>query len=57
VFTIQKYVLGIDAAWTVKNHSGVALLKWFPKSKPELVRQDALTMSSATLVRQIGRIQ
>jgi len=38
VFTIEKYVLGIDAAWTVKNPSGVALLKWFPKSKPELVR-------------------
>jgi hypothetical protein len=38
VVTIEKYVLGIDAAWTVKNPSGVALLKWFPNSKPELVR-------------------
>ncbi len=36
--TIEKYVLGIDAAWTVKNPSGVALLKWVPNSKPELVR-------------------
>jgi hypothetical protein len=38
VVTIEKYVLGIDAAWTVKNPSCVALLKWFPNSKPELVR-------------------
>lgn len=35
---IEKYVLGVDAAWTDKNPSGVALLKWVPNSKPELVR-------------------
>lgn len=35
---MEKYVLGVDAAWTDKNPSGVALLKWVPNSKPELVR-------------------
>ena len=35
---IEQYVLGVDAAWTYKNPSGVALLKWVPNSKPELVR-------------------
>jgi len=38
VVKIEKYVLGVDAAWTDKNPSGVALLKWVPNSKPELAR-------------------
>lgn len=33
-----KYVLGIDAAWTSKGSSGIALLKCLPDSLPELVR-------------------
>jgi len=34
----SKYVLGVDAAWTYKEPSGVALLKFSPGSLPELVR-------------------
>lgn len=35
---VEKYVLGVDAAWTSQKPSGVALLKWAPDSKPVLVR-------------------
>lgn len=35
---IEKYVLGLDPAWSNKNPSGVTLLKYFHNSKPELVR-------------------
>ncbi len=30
-------VLGVDAAWTYKNPSGIALVKWSKSEKPQLV--------------------
>lgn len=35
---MEKYVLGVDAAWTNKNPSGVALLKWASDTAPKLVK-------------------
>jgi predicted RNase H-like nuclease len=35
---MEKYVLGVDAAWTSKNSSGIILIKYFHNSKPEVVR-------------------
>lgn len=35
---MEKYVLGVDAAWTSKNPYGVALLKWASDTTPELVK-------------------
>lgn len=32
------YILGVDAAWSVNNPSGVALIKCDKKSRPELIR-------------------
>lgn len=34
----NKYILGIDAAWTHKEPSGVSLLRCSPFSPPELIR-------------------
>ncbi|CAG0998431.1 hypothetical protein METP3_03128 [Methanosarcinales archaeon] len=35
---MEKYVLGVDPAWSKNNPSGIILLKWTHNSKPELVR-------------------
>ncbi|MFZ3059009.1 MAG: DUF429 domain-containing protein [Candidatus Methanoperedens sp.] len=35
---MEKYILGVDAAWSDKNPSGVALLKWSHNSVPELIK-------------------
>jgi predicted RNase H-like nuclease len=35
---LDKYVLGIDAAWTEKQPSGIAVLKYNKDSKHELVK-------------------
>lgn len=35
---MEKSVLGVDPAWSIKNPSGVVLLEYSPNSKPELVR-------------------
>lgn len=33
----MKYVLGIDAAWTAKEPSGLALLELQPNNKPKII--------------------
>lgn len=35
---MEKYVLGVDPAWSIKNPSGIVLLEYAPNSKPELLR-------------------
>lgn len=35
---VERLILGVDAAWTDKEPSGVALLKEVPGEKPEIIR-------------------